>query len=423
MVSLGEAVAGGMIANETLGYYIGRTYLFLVRAGCKEKHVRFRQHLPDEMAHYACDCWDAEIEMSLGWVECVGIADRSAYDLTVHAKATNTPLTASAPLDTPRIVETYSLTKKALAGLGKIFKADAKPVGEYLGSLDTDALKALEASAKADGKATITIDGKDFQVPADALVCEAKTEKQHVETFTPNVIEPSFGIDRILTAIYEHSFFVREDEAEEESTDKKAKKGEKKAVNGVLSFPAEIAPYKVAVLPLDMRVVNQYGDALAKLRTELGQLGLQYKVDDSGASIGRRYARADELGIPYAITIDFDTIGIGKQNDDGAPNPLLGTATLRERDQTTQVRLPLGDIPDILFKLCSAAPLTWGDLVAAYGDAADAKPKSGSDGMLEYLSSHGVAAKLNAAVNELAKAKPADPMAWLVDYLNGKMSP
>ena len=44
----------------------------------------------------------------------------------------------------------------------------------------------------------------------------------------------------------------------------------------------------MAVLPLDMRVVNQYGDALAKLRTELGQLGLQYKVDDSGASIGRR---------------------------------------------------------------------------------------------------------------------------------------
>lgn len=53
----------------------------------------FRQHLPDEMAHYACDCWDAEIEMSLGWVECVGIADRSAYDLTCHSKATNVGLT------------------------------------------------------------------------------------------------------------------------------------------------------------------------------------------------------------------------------------------------------------------------------------------------------------------------------------------
>ena len=45
------------------------------------RHVRFRQHLPDEMAHYACDCWDAEIYTTYGWVECVGHADRSAYDL------------------------------------------------------------------------------------------------------------------------------------------------------------------------------------------------------------------------------------------------------------------------------------------------------------------------------------------------------
>ena len=65
----------GMIANETLGYFIARTYLFLLRAGCRAENLRFRQHLPDEMAHYACDCWDAEIEMSLGWVECVGIAE------------------------------------------------------------------------------------------------------------------------------------------------------------------------------------------------------------------------------------------------------------------------------------------------------------------------------------------------------------
>ena len=103
---LGEAVRSGMIANETLGYYIGRTYLFLLRSGCLAPHIRFRQHLPDEMAHYACDCWDAEIEMSLGWVECVGIADRSAYDLTVHAQATKVKLQAEENLAEPRVVET-----------------------------------------------------------------------------------------------------------------------------------------------------------------------------------------------------------------------------------------------------------------------------------------------------------------------------
>ena len=53
---------------------------------CQE-YIRFRQHLPTEMAHYACDCWDAEIFGSYGWLECVGIADRSAFDLTAHANA------------------------------------------------------------------------------------------------------------------------------------------------------------------------------------------------------------------------------------------------------------------------------------------------------------------------------------------------
>lgn len=82
-VSLGQAVGQKMIANETLGYFIGRTYLFLEKIGIDVNRLRFRQHLSSEMAHYAADCWDAEIECSYGWIECVGLADRSAYDLKV----------------------------------------------------------------------------------------------------------------------------------------------------------------------------------------------------------------------------------------------------------------------------------------------------------------------------------------------------
>jgi glycyl-tRNA synthetase (class II) len=74
----------GTINNETLGYFIGRTYLFLTALGIHKERLRFRQHLQNEMAHYAADCWDAEIECSYGWVECVGLADRSAYDLKAH---------------------------------------------------------------------------------------------------------------------------------------------------------------------------------------------------------------------------------------------------------------------------------------------------------------------------------------------------
>lgn len=78
------SVLQGIVNNATLGYFIGRVYLFLTYLGIDKDRLRFRQHLANEMAHYAADCWDAEIESSYGWIECVGIADRSAYDLRAH---------------------------------------------------------------------------------------------------------------------------------------------------------------------------------------------------------------------------------------------------------------------------------------------------------------------------------------------------
>ena len=56
----------------------------MIHAGLsRPQRVRFRQHLQHEMAHYAEDCWDAEVDCTYGWVECVGLADRSAFDLRV----------------------------------------------------------------------------------------------------------------------------------------------------------------------------------------------------------------------------------------------------------------------------------------------------------------------------------------------------
>ncbi len=86
-----QAVKWGIINNETLGYFLGRIMLFLVRIGVDPTKIRFRQHLSNEMAHYACDCWDAELLTSYSWIECVGCADRSAFDLTVHSKYTGIP--------------------------------------------------------------------------------------------------------------------------------------------------------------------------------------------------------------------------------------------------------------------------------------------------------------------------------------------
>lgn len=91
-VTIGEAVKTGILCNQTLAYFVGRIFLFATKMGIDPAKMRFRQHLDNEMAHYARDCWDLECRTSYGWVECVGCADRSCYDLMCHAKASKTAL-------------------------------------------------------------------------------------------------------------------------------------------------------------------------------------------------------------------------------------------------------------------------------------------------------------------------------------------
>lgn len=76
-MTLQEAVDGKVIANRTLAYFLARTFAFLTKVGISKDHIRFRQHLKTEMAHYAADCWDAEVETSYGWIEVAGHADRA----------------------------------------------------------------------------------------------------------------------------------------------------------------------------------------------------------------------------------------------------------------------------------------------------------------------------------------------------------
>jgi glycyl-tRNA synthetase len=102
VMSIGDAVKQRIVANETLGYFIARTYLFLLKLGVDEPRLRFRQHLEKEMAHYAEDCWDAEIQCSYGWIECVGMADRAAFDLNAHASKSKVDLTAYEKYPEPR---------------------------------------------------------------------------------------------------------------------------------------------------------------------------------------------------------------------------------------------------------------------------------------------------------------------------------
>ena len=82
-----------IVNSETVGYFMARIYLYLKEVGVNvDDHVRFRQHRKDEMAHYACECWDAEGELASGWLELIGCADRSAYDLEHHPQGSGVKL-------------------------------------------------------------------------------------------------------------------------------------------------------------------------------------------------------------------------------------------------------------------------------------------------------------------------------------------
>lgn len=79
-----EALDGEYLKSETLAYFMCKTYQFFLKCGINADGIRFRQHREKEMAHYANDCWDAEVETSYGWIEVAGHSDRSAFDLTLH---------------------------------------------------------------------------------------------------------------------------------------------------------------------------------------------------------------------------------------------------------------------------------------------------------------------------------------------------
>jgi len=144
MMTIGEAVGQRIVGNQTLGYFLARTFLFLKSLGIKAEAIRFRQHRSNEMAHYANDCWDAEVETSYGWIEIAGHADRSAFDLTKHMERTKIELMASRRLPEPvTITSTVAVLNKQL--VGKEFKKDQKLVVDFFANADEDTKKALSA--------------------------------------------------------------------------------------------------------------------------------------------------------------------------------------------------------------------------------------------------------------------------------------
>ncbi|MEE6467437.1 hypothetical protein FKM82_007237 [Ascaphus truei] len=332
---LGDAVEQGVIDNSVLGYFIGRIYLYLVKVGISPDKLRFRQHMENEMAHYACDCWDAETKTSYGWIEIVGCADRSCYDLSCHARATKVPLVAEKPLKEAKTVNVVQFDANKGA-IGKAYKKDAKLVQEYLAICDERYITEMENLLTEKGEFTIETEGKTFRLTKDMVSVKKFQKTIHVEEIVPNVIEPSFGLGRILYTVFEHTFQVRQ--GDEQRT--------------YFSFPAIVAPYKCSVLPLSQN--QEFTPFVRELSEALTKNGVSYKVDDSSGSIGRRYARTDEIGVAFGITIDFDTV-----------NRTPHTATLRDRDSMRQIRAEISELPGIIRDLANGC-LTWAEVEIKY---------------------------------------------------------
>ena len=148
------------------------------------------------------------------------------------------------------------------------------------------------------------------------------------QRFVPHVVEPSAGVDRTVLALICEAY--TEDQAPDE-------KGKMEA-RIVLRFHPRMAPVKCGVFPL----LKNNSQLVAKAKEIVSLLRPQMTVFyDEGGAIGRRYRRQDEIGTPFGVTVDFETLG----EKDAA---LRDTVTLRDRDSMKQERVAIQDLPGIL---------------------------------------------------------------------------
>jgi glycyl-tRNA synthetase len=301
--SVGEAVREGIIINGWLGFFMAKSKEFMRGLGIPEDRQKFHEKLPGERAHYSAQTFDHEVLLEdWGWVEIAGHAYRTDYDLSRHSAFSGQELRAFKAYEKPRVERVL-----------KIVPNEAR-IREEFGEKHKAILEALMGARPEDVKGSIEAKGY-FEALGERIGPEHVSfrtveVKETGRRFIPHVVEPSFGLERIMYAVLEYSY---------------SKKGDRI----VLRLPRRIAPIQAVVLPL----VNR-GDLEAKAKSiwrALLEAGLDAEYDDSG-SIGRRYARADEIGVPIAITVDQRSL-------------IDDTVTLRERDSWRQIRVRADEVP------------------------------------------------------------------------------
>ena len=282
-------------------YWVEERVRFYEGIGLSRETLGFHHQTPDELAHYARACTDILYKFPFskrdesGEVkgdELEGIAARSDFDLSQHERHSG-----------------------KLMG---VFDEELRTAwGKLTPEKQTDiSARYFSARLKYMTKSGVSQERAELEAKEDA---EGLAKGQYI----PHVIEPSAGVDRLILALISNAF------QETTSTDEKGKI----ETRTVMKFHPRVAPVKVGVFPLLKNKPELVAKAREVFQLLRGQMMAFY--DDSGA-IGRRYARQDEAGTPYCITIDFDTLGEKPE--------LLNTVTLRHRDDGKQERIPIADL-------------------------------------------------------------------------------
>lgn len=253
---------------------------------------------PEDLAHYARACVDILCEFPFGTEELEGIAARGDFDLGQHQKHSGKTQ--------------------------EVFDEDLKNAAAKLSDEQKEALIQKRLAAEA---------AKTKGTPLPEAEVRAWFERLFKGSYVPHVIEPSAGLDRMALAVIAKAF------VEEEKADVNGKV----ETRTILRLHPRVAPIKVGVFPL----LKNKPELVAKAREVYTLLKKHLNCFyDETAAIGRRYARQDEVGTPFGVTIDFETLG------EKGPE-LQDTVTLRHRDGGEQERVKISDLLGKLLPLCS----------------------------------------------------------------------
>lgn len=301
-ITTAEALERRLVKSPWMAYFMAQSTRFLAKLGIDPGSQRFFEKLSTERAHYSAQTFDHEVKLDRWeWVEVAGFAYRTDYDLRSHMQATGIDMRVFKAYDSP-IEKTVRTVRPNHEMIRKQFGRDAGRVISLIAK--EDIARILQGKKPGD---LIRIDADD--IPIEFFDTKEEIIKEAGTKFLPHVIEPSFGVERLVYSALEHNLRM---------------KGERL----ILSLPFGIAPTQAAVYPL----VNKDGlvEKAESVHRSLLQSGLRVEYDDAG-SIGRRYARADEAGIPLGITVDYDTLKDG-------------SVTLRDRDSWNQIRVQISDL-------------------------------------------------------------------------------